>query len=103
MDTPPRRAASTRPGTPSLESGPQLERVAEPGVGPAQDDVDTLEPTKRPHPHPAVAHRQVSALHQRVAEVGSQVGVLEGGLAPRAGAEQHDPGIVGVGRGDALE
>ncbi len=29
--------------------------------------------------------------------------MLEGGLAPRAGAEQHDPGIVGVGRGDILE
>ena len=90
-------------GHPELGVGAQLERVAEPGVGPAQDHVDTLEPTERAHPHPAVAHRQVGALDQRVAEVGSQVGVLEGGLAPRAGAEQHDPGIVGVGRGDVLE
>ena len=103
MDTPPRRAASTRPGHPELGVRTQLERVAEPGVGPAQDDVDALEPTKRAHPDPAVAHRQVGALHQRVAEMGSQVSVLEGGLAPRAGAEQHDAGIVGVGGGDALE
>ena len=47
-----------------------------------------------PQPHPAVAHRQVGPLDQRVPEVGGQEGVLEGRLAPRPGGEQHDAGVI---------
>ena len=84
METPPEAGHLDEAGDPEPGVGAQLERVAEPCVGPAQDHVDALEAAERAHPHPAVANRQVSALDQRVAEVGSQIGVLEGGLAPRA-------------------
>jgi hypothetical protein len=63
----------------------ELERVAEPRIGPPQDHVDALELAERAHPDPALTHRQVCTLHQRVPQMGSQIGVLEGGLAPRAG------------------
>ena len=83
--------------------GAQLERIAEPRVGAAQDDVDAFEPAERAQPHAPVAHREVGGFDQRVAEIRGEVRVLEGGLAPRTGAEQHDPGIIGARRRQFLQ
>ena len=50
------------------------------------------------HPHqalqgleikPVATHRQISRLHQRQAEIAGQIGLLEPGLAPGAGGQQH--------------
>ncbi len=60
-------------------------------------------PAERSQPHPAVAHREIRRLHQRIPEVGGERGVFERGLAPRTGAEQHDARVVGVGRRDLLQ
>ena len=92
-----------QPGHAEHRVAAELQRVAEHGVGAAQDHVDGLQPAEGPQPHPAVAHGQVGGLHQRVAEVRGQVGVLEGGLAGRAGGEHHDPRVVGRRRGDDLQ
>ena len=97
-ETVPRRQASTSPGTPEVGVRAQLERVAEPGVDPPQDDVDRLQAAEGPHPEPAVAHGEVVAFDQRVAEVGGQKGVLEGGLARASpGVRTTTRGSVAVG------
>ncbi len=81
----------------------QLEGVAVPRVDPSEDDVDRFGMADGPHPDPAVLHPQIRALDELVAELGGQRSVLEGGLAPRAGRQNHDPGLGrGLG-GDRLQ
>ena len=81
----------------------QVEGVAVPGVDPAQDHVDLLEAAQGLLPDPAVGHDQVLAAHQRVAEQGGQVGLLEGGLARGARGQQHGARGLRGGRGDLLQ
>ena len=79
---------------------PQLQRIAEVVVEPAEDHVHRLQAAQQLEEDAVVAHRQVAALDQRVAEVAGQVGVLEIGLVVRPRREQDDARVVAVVRGD---
>ena len=76
----------------------QFERIAERIVQPPQDDVNRLQAGQRFEIDALVAHRQVAALDQGVAEVARQIGVLEVGFVIRSGGQQHDARVVAVAR-----
>jgi hypothetical protein len=74
--------------------GAQFQRIAPGLVEPPQDDVDRAQAFDRLQPDMAVAHGQVVALGQGVAQAGGQVGMLEIGLVGRAGGQDNDLGLV---------
>ena len=69
---------------------PQLERIAVVVVHPAQDHVDRLQSAQRLQVHAVVAHGEVGAADQGVAEVLREVGLLEVGGVVRPRRQQHD-------------
>ena len=77
----------------------ELQRVAEPGIDAADDDVHGFQSAERAQPDAAVAHGEIVALDQRVAEVGGEEGLLEVGFVLRAGSQDDDPRFAGSGVG----
>ena len=78
----------------------QLQRIAIVVVQPAQDHVHRLKTAEHLEINAVVAHRQIAALDQGVAEVLGEEGVLEIGLVVRPRREQDDARVVAVVRGD---
>ena len=74
-----------------LRAGTHLQRVAPAAVDAPQDDVHRLEPTERAQPHPALAHREVGALDERITEQRGQERLVERRLAVRPRSQQDDP------------
>ena len=72
----------------------QFERIAEVIVLAAHDDIDGKQPAQRFQEHAVVAHREIAALDQRVAEVAGEKGVFEIGLVIRTRRQQHDARIL---------
>jgi hypothetical protein len=81
----------------------QLQGVAPLVVHPAQDRVDPLQPAQGAQPQRPVPHREVGALHEVVAKVVGQVGVLEVGLVAGPRGEQGDAGMLVAARREAGE
>ena len=73
---------------------PQLERIAVVVVQAAQDDVDRVQATQRLEEHAPVAHGEIAALDQRVAEVLGQERLLEVRRVVRPGGQQHDARVL---------
>ncbi len=88
-------------GDPQRRVVAQLERIAEVVVEAAQHHVDRVQAAEGLEEHAVVAHGQVAALDQGVAQVARQVGVLEVGLVVRPGGQQHDARVVAVARRQA--
>ncbi len=72
-------------------------------VDAAQDHVDRLEAPHRPQPHLAVAHGQIGAARERVAEVAREVRVLEVRFIERPGRQEHDARLGVPPRRDGRE
>ena len=64
----------------------QFQRIAAGVVHAADDHVHRLQALERFQENPPVAHREIAALHQLVAEITREVGVLEIGFGVRARA-----------------
>ena len=75
--------------------GAQIQRVGVVRIDPAQNHVDALQRSQRAHPQLAVAHHQIRAFHQRKAQQGGQIRLIEGGLRVDARAEHHDHRVLG--------
>ncbi|MNZ74402.1 hypothetical protein D3C78_928500 [compost metagenome] len=78
--------------------GAQLQRVAEVVVEAAQQRVHALQPAEGLQVDGAVAHGQVAALDQRIAELARQVEVLEVGLVEAPRGQQHHQRRLAVAR-----
>ena len=72
----------------------QPQRIAEIFVQPAQDAVDRLQPAERLQIDPVVAHGQVLAGDQLIAQIARQIGMLEIGFVIGTGGQQYDPGLA---------
>ena len=99
---PPAAHGLDQAGDAELGVAAQLERVAPGGVDAAQDDVDALEAAEDPHLHPAVAHDEVAALHEREAERGGDERLVVRRLRLAAGRQDDHP-RVGEVAGGALQ
>ena len=87
-----------QPGHAQQRLGPQLQRIAVVVVEAAQDHVHRVQPAQRLEEHAPVAHGQIAALDQRVAEVLRQERLLEVGRVVRAGGQQHDARVLAAVR-----
>ena len=85
-----------QPGNAQQRIAAQFQGVAIGVVHAAQNDVDRQQAAQGFQINVIIAHGQVVAGHQRVAQVAGQVGVFEIGGAVRAGAQQHDPRILAM-------
>jgi hypothetical protein len=79
-------------------AGAELERVGRHVLHPAEEHVEGLEAAEGTQPDPAVAHGQVGALRQVVAEVGGQVAVLGVAAMGGPGGEHGRAGALPAGR-----
>ena len=76
----------------------QFQRVAKIVVHAAQDHIHAVEAAQGFQKDAVVAHGQVLALDEHVAEVAREIGLLEIGFVVRAGREHDDAGIVRLAR-----
>ena len=65
----------------------QFERIAEAIIDTAQNDIDRLQPAQRFQRQAAIAHSEVVALHQRIAEIGGEIGMFKVGFVVGTGGE----------------
>ena len=79
-------------------TGVGLEWVAPVGIDTAPEDVGPLQSRDRADVDLAVVDGQVVSLDEEDAEVAGEIGLLEVGLAERAGGEQADPRVGAAGR-----
>ena len=75
-----------------------MERVDADVRDAAQKKIEPFQPVQGLDVGGAVAHGQVVALHQLVAEEVGEVEVFEIGLVGRPGRQQHDVGLVARAR-----
>ena len=78
-----------------IGAGKELQRIAVIVVHAAQDHVHALQAADRLQIDLRVADGEIVALHQRIAEISRQEGMLEVGFVVRAGRQQDDARIVG--------
>ena len=91
-----------RPGTPSTESGPELERVDEVVVQAPVDGVHALQAVGRAHVDDVVADDEVGRLDELDAHLAREEGVLEVGRVQRARRPDDDRRLaLGGGRDGA--
>ena len=83
---------------PSVESSRSSSGSQKSSLSAAQDHVDRVQPAQRLQEDAAVAHGQVGAVDQHVAQVLRQERLLEVGRVVRPRAEQHDARVVVAGR-----
>ena len=74
----------------------QFERIAEVIVLAAHDNVDGKQPAQGFQKHAVIAHGEVAAFDQRVAEVSRQEGVFEISLVIRTRRQQHNARILAL-------
>ena len=84
---------------PERAVGAQFQRVAPVVVQPAQHTVHGFQPFDGLEEQALATHREVTAFHQRQAQVARQVGVFEVGLAVGARRQQHHARRVAAGHG----
>ena len=97
-----RRAARVEASGPEAALAIQLERIAV-GAGHApHHQVDPLQAVQRLEEDLVVAHRQVGALDQRVAEIAGDVGMAEIGRIRGSLDEQHRPAVVAIERAEQI-
>ena len=81
----------------------QFQRIAKLVILAADDDIHRKQAAERFQEDAIVAHREIAAFHQRVAEVARQERVFEIGLVIRTGRQQHDARIFAIGGHQALQ
>ena len=82
-----------RPGTPSIEFGPEHQRVEEIVVDPPIDDVDPHGPFRGPHVDDVVAHEEIGGFDELDPELVREEGVLVERRVETARGQQDRRGV----------
>ena len=103
MVTLPARAASTRPGTPRIESLRSSSGSQNSSSTRRKITSTSFEAGERLEKNAVVAHGQILALDKLVAEIAREIGLFKIGFVVRPRREQHDARIVRIRRRELRE